>query len=107
MKTSLTVIAYIFAKPGEEQQVRAALLVLVDETRKEKGCINYDLHQQDENPAQFMMYENWQSAEDLEEHARSAHLREFGRNMSPFLERPIEITKWKMVSEMAISSSNA
>lgn len=107
MKTSLTVIAYIFARPGEEQRVRMALLGLVDETRKEKGCINYDLHESQDNPAHFVMHENWRSAADLEEHARSAHLREFARNIGPFLERPTEITKWKMVSDLESSASNA
>lgn len=107
MKTNLTVIAYIFAKPGEEQRVRTALLSLVEETRKEKGCINYDLHESEDNPAHFVMYENWRSAADLEEHARSAHLRDFGKKMGPFLERPTEITKWKMVSEMKSVSFSA
>src|SRR5689334_22911620 len=107
MKTSLTVIAYIFAKRGDEQRVGTALLGLVDETRKEKGCINYDLHESEENPALFLMYENWRSAADLEEHARSAHLREFGKHMGPFLERPTEITKWKMVSDLENSATGA
>ncbi|HEU5410173.1 MAG TPA: putative quinol monooxygenase [Candidatus Acidoferrales bacterium] len=107
MKTNLTVIAYIFAKPGEEQRVRAALLGLVEETRKEKGCINYDLHESEDNPAHFVMYENWRSAADLEEHARSAHLRDFGKNMGPFLERPTEITKWNMVSDLENAALNA
>jgi quinol monooxygenase YgiN len=107
MKTTLTVIAYIFAKRGEEQRVRTALLGLVDETRKETGCINYDLHDSEENTALFLMYENWRSAADLEAHARSAHLREFGKNMDPFLERPTEITKWKMVSDLGSSPLGA
>jgi len=107
MKTSLTVIAYIFAKRGEEQRVRAELLSLVDETRKEKGCINYDLHESEENPAHFLMYENWRSAADLEVHARSAHLRDFGSDMGQFLEKPPEITKWKMVSDLESSALNA
>jgi len=107
MKTSLTVIAYIFAKRGEEQRVRTALLGLVDETRKEKGCINYDLHESEENPAHFLMHENWHSVADLDAHARSTHLRDFGRNMGPFLERPTEITKWKMVSDLENSTASA
>ncbi len=103
MKKSLTVIAHIFAKTGEEQRVRAALLGLTAQTRKEKGCINYDLHQSQENACQFVMYENWESAADLEAHANSAHLREFGKSMSQFLERPTQITKWNMVSEIGNS----
>jgi hypothetical protein len=59
VKTGITVIAYMTAKSGNEDQVREALLDLVARTRKEKGCINYDLHQSRENAAHFVIYENW------------------------------------------------
>lgn len=98
MKTRVTVIAYIFAKAGEENRVRNALLALVEQTRKEKGCINYDLHQSTDDVRTFVMYENWESAEDLEAHAKSKHLAEFGMNMAQFLEHPTEVTKWGVVS---------
>ena len=97
----VTVIAYIFAKAHEEKRVREALLELVKQTREEKGCINYDLHESTEDALRFVMYENWESAEDLEAHAKSAHLREFGRTMGPSLERPTEVTRWNMVSSPA------
>jgi quinol monooxygenase YgiN len=43
MKT-ITVVATFQAKPGEENELRAALIGLVGPTRKEAGCISYDLH---------------------------------------------------------------
>lgn len=98
MNEKVTVIAYIFAKVGEEKRLRAALLQLVEQTRKEKGCINYDLHESIDDARKFVMYENWESAADLDAHARSAHLREFGLQMRPFLEKPTEVTKWRMLS---------
>lgn len=97
----VTVVAYIFAKTGEEQRIKAALLRLVEQTRKEKGCINYDLHESRENAAKFVMYENWESEADLDAHSKSSHLRSFGESMWPFLERPPEVTKWNMLSNPA------
>ncbi len=101
MATRVTVIAYIFAKTGEEQRVRAALLNLVEKTRKEKGCLNYDLHESTNDARHFVMYENWESDADLDAHSKSPHLREFGKSMAPFLERPTEVTKWTMLSNPA------
>lgn len=101
MEKHVTVIAYIFAKTGEEQRVQTALLDLVEQTRKEKGCINYDLHQSSEDTSKFVMYENWESAADLDAHSKSSHLREFGNTMRPFLERPTEVSKWNMLSNPA------
>lgn len=101
MRTGITIIAYIAAKAGLQQQVREVLLDLVAQTRKEKGCVNYDLHQSGDNPREFVMYENWESAADLDAHARSQHLQAFGKTASQLLERPTEITKWNMVSDWA------
>lgn len=101
MKTGLTVIAFITAKAGMQQQVREVLLDLVAQTRKEKGCVNYDLHQSQDNPREFVMYENWASAADLDAHAKSEHLQAFGKAAGRLLERPTEITRWSMVSDLA------
>ena len=107
MRTGLTVIAHITAKAGHEEQLRAALLDLVAQTRKEKGCINYDLHQSQESAAQFVMYENWDSAADLEAHAKSAHLQAFGKSFGQLLERPTQIGTWVMVSELEENGRSA
>ncbi|HEV2422490.1 MAG TPA: putative quinol monooxygenase [Candidatus Acidoferrales bacterium] len=101
MKTGITIMAFITAKAGMQPQVREVLLDLVAQTRKEKGCLNYDLHQSQDNPREFVMYENWESAADLDAHARSEHLQAFGKAAKGLLERPAEITKWDMVSDLA------
>jgi len=92
------------AKPGHEDGVRDALLDLVAQTRKENGCINYDLHQSSEKAAQFVVYENWDTTADLDAHAKAAALRNFTRIAGPLLERPAKISKWIMVSELSSGS---
>jgi len=91
VKTGITVIAYMTAKSGHEDRVGEALLELVAQTRKEKGCITYDLHQSPENAAQFVMYENWEVAADLDAHAKAAPLQNFVKTAGSLLERPAEI----------------
>ncbi|MGR5300257.1 putative quinol monooxygenase [Vibrio alfacsensis] len=54
--------------------VKAELLKLIDVTRAEEGCINYDLHQDNENPAHFTFYENWESRELWQQHMGNEHL---------------------------------
>jgi quinol monooxygenase YgiN len=65
------------AKEGKEQELRDALMALVEPTSKEKGYVNYDLHQGVEDPRWFFLYENWDSTEDLDAHLNAAHLVEF------------------------------
>ena len=43
-------------------------------TRGEQGCIQYDLHQDNEDPAHFMFYENWESRKLWQVHMQAPHL---------------------------------
>ncbi|WP_372803640.1 putative quinol monooxygenase [Paracoccus seriniphilus] len=72
--SKLTVVANIHAKPDQIELVKAELLKLVPITRAETGCINYDLHQDNEDPAHFTFYENWESREVWQEHMNAPHL---------------------------------
>mgnify|MGYP001397581073 CR=1 FL=1 len=73
----LTIVANIFAKVDQIDRVKAELLKLIDITRAEEGCINYDLHQDNENPAHFTFYENWVSRELWQTHMGNTHLQEY------------------------------
>lgn len=73
----LTIVANIHAKADQIDLVKAELLKLIDTTRAEDGCINYDLHQDQQNPAHFMFYENWESRELWQAHMQNQHLADY------------------------------
>ncbi|MCW8880062.1 MAG: antibiotic biosynthesis monooxygenase [Kangiellaceae bacterium] len=75
--TQLTIVANIKAKQGKVELVKNELMKLINTTRKESGCINYDLHQDNDNPAHFLFYENWKSREHWSAHMNSQHLKEY------------------------------
>jgi len=77
---SLTIIANIKAKPDQIEFVKTELLKLIDLTRSEKGCLDYILHQDNNNPSHFLFYENWESKQFLQEHLQSDHLKEYVKN---------------------------
>ncbi len=70
----ITVVATFEARPGKEAELKQALLGLLAPTRKEAGCINYDLHVSSESPAKFLFHENWESKEMLDAHLKSPHI---------------------------------
>ena len=41
----LTIVAKILVKPEKLELVKGELIKLIDLTKAEEGCINYDLHQ--------------------------------------------------------------
>ncbi|WP_153913025.1 putative quinol monooxygenase [Shewanella sp. TC10] len=75
--TKLTIVANIIAKADKVELVKTELLKLIEITRAEAGCINYDLHQDNENPAHFMFYENWETRELWQTHMGNTHLAQY------------------------------
>ena len=50
-------------KENRIEFVKSELLKILEPTRKEDGCIQYELHQDIENPSIFMFYEIWKTNE--------------------------------------------
>jgi len=74
MPQPLSVVAQLKARPGKEDDLRRVLLSLIEPTRAEEGCIQYDLHVHATDPGRFVFYENWASREHLDRHLSSPHL---------------------------------
>lgn len=70
----LTIVARILAIPEKRELVKTELLKLIKITRVEKGCINYDLHQDNENKNLFLFFENWENRELWQAHMKNTHL---------------------------------
>ncbi len=77
MTTPLTIVANIEAKEDKIEFVKAELLKLIEPTLVEEGCIQYALHQDNNNPAQFTFIENWASHALLQKHLNSTHLKRY------------------------------
>lgn len=73
----LTVVARIVAKKDCIESLKQELIRLVAPTRQETGCLEYRLHQDDENPAAFLFYENWANAESLELHLNTPRFKAY------------------------------
>jgi quinol monooxygenase YgiN len=98
MKSGLSVVARVKAREGMEDEVRRECLALVAPSRRERGCLNYDLHQSADDPTLFLFYENWTSREDLEQHLETAHALRFDERTEGMLSEPEEITFWELIS---------
>jgi quinol monooxygenase YgiN len=94
----VTVLALVTAKKESINEMKQLLQSLIPLTLCEEGCINYDLHQDNENPHCFFLYENWQSEELLEKHLNSDHLLNFRKVVLQFLEIPISVTRATQLS---------
>lgn len=96
---NLNVVAQLRARPGKEKVVKEELLKLLAPTRAEKGCLQYDLHQSAEDPALFLFYEEWTSAEALQLHFETPHLKHLQSVAEEILAEPTSITRWLRVGQ--------
>jgi quinol monooxygenase YgiN len=71
----LTVVARLQARKESAEVVKRELLKLIVPTRGEEGCIEYRLHQDNDDPAVFLFYENWESGTCLGKHKETDHYR--------------------------------
>ena len=96
--TLLTVVAEMVAKPGKEDDLKRHLLALVDPTRGEDGCVQYNLHQSTSEAGRFLFYENWDSRELLERHLQSPHLVAFGATEEELLAEPARVLTYTRIA---------
>jgi quinol monooxygenase YgiN len=93
----LTVVAEITAKPGKAEELQRTLLGLIDPTRREEGCVQYDLHVSTDDPARFVFYENWTSRDMLDRHLASEHLKAFIAVADELLAEPPRILTYRRI----------
>ena len=75
-KETLRVVARIVAKPEKVEDLKATLSGLIAPTRKEKGCISYELLQNKADPADFTFVEEWDDDACLNTHLETEHLKQ-------------------------------
>lgn len=75
--SKLTIVADIHVNPDHLESVEAAFKVIIEATLQEAGCLQYDLHQDNEKPTHFLFYENWESRELWLVHMESSHIKGF------------------------------
>ncbi|MDX2424546.1 MAG: putative quinol monooxygenase [Amphritea sp.] len=77
MTTELIIVARIEAKLDHIDLVKTELIRLIAPTREEDGCLQYDLHQDNNNPAVFLFYERWESRDLWLAHMDNVNLKRY------------------------------
>jgi quinol monooxygenase YgiN len=95
-KDAVTLTVILRAKEGQQPLLEAELRALVGPTRREEGCLTYDLHQCVEGPSGYLLHEVWASREHHRAHTQTPHfIRWNARKDALLLAR--EATFWKQL----------
>lgn len=69
--------ATLSSKPEFTEEVKTFLQHMVVESRKDTGCIQYNLHQGIGDQNLFVFQEIWESKAALDAHNQQPHIRKF------------------------------
>lgn len=105
----LIVTDLLTALPGKENEVRQKLLAVTDGERRvgpDFGMTRFDLHQNRENPSEFLLYEIWTTKTGFDEYHRARRppeLSSFLAEATDLLhEAPEDVSRqWAMISGQA------
>ena len=70
---------------------------LVTQTRKEKGCIQYDLIQSDVHPSKVVVLENWETQADLDVHSASEHFTRLVPAIAELCTQPPDVESFSVL----------
>jgi quinol monooxygenase YgiN len=75
----VTLVPFFTIRKGEIDNVRNAHLSMVEPTRAEPGCLDYDLYQSLDDESVMFFYENWTDSESLARHMNTPNFYRFVR----------------------------
>jgi quinol monooxygenase YgiN len=68
------VILRLAARPDKVETLKPVLLELAAESRKEKDCLSYHVLQNQADPCDFTLVEEWTSEGALDAHLKTQHV---------------------------------
>jgi quinol monooxygenase YgiN len=96
-KESIRVVARITARPERVAELSSVLQGLVGPTRKEAGCISYQLLRNKSDASDFVFVEEWANDAVLEAHFTTPHLRDALAKAKPLLAADPDIRRYSTV----------
>ena len=97
MAQPVKVIVKIVARPDAASAMRAVVLKLAAESRKEDGCLSYDVLQNSAEPHVFVLIEEWTSGAHLDAHNLTPHVQEAVTKATPLAAAPLDVGRYALL----------
>jgi quinol monooxygenase YgiN len=73
----------IKAKAGKEKELEAAFAPCIAATKKEAGCLAYELNRDPDDPTTYVMFEKFKNLAALEAHLKQEHTTKLLKALEP------------------------
>jgi len=97
---TVKVIARITALSDQCEAMALMLMVLVEPTRKEEGCINYQFLQNTTDPGDFTFVEEWVSGSAIDAHLLTPYVHEAFSRAKPLLAKEPDIRRYSVLDAL-------
>ncbi len=84
-------VVVINVRPEKAAEFEEIVKPLVENSRKESGCISYDLLPAVNQPNCYLVLETWESDHALEKHNQTMHFRDFAGRINEYATGPMTI----------------
>ncbi|SFH56260.1 Quinol monooxygenase YgiN [Tindallia magadiensis] len=91
----ITIVAKSIVKEGKLETFKALAQEMVEKSRKEKGCITYQLYQDIHNDHVMTFIEEWEDMESVEAHQKTEHFEKNVPKMKALRHPSSEMTLYK------------
>ena len=98
---NIVLFARLKVKKDSIERAKQEALAIIEDSRAEEGCLNYDFHQAIDDGTVFIWHETWENKAAIEAHSKSKHLAAFSERIKDLIDEPLQITLTKMVGEKA------
>jgi len=95
-KDAVTLAVILRPREGQDMMLEAELRALIGPTRKEEGCLRYDLHRSVEGPGAFLLHEIWETREHHTAHTKTDHFLRWNARKDALLASR-EVGFWKQI----------
>jgi len=96
-KDAVTLMVILRAREGQETLLEAELRALVSPSRREEGCLTYNLHRSIDTPGALLLHEVWASREAHAEHNRTPHFLRWNARKDALLASR-DASFWKQIA---------
>jgi quinol monooxygenase YgiN len=96
-KEAVTLVVLLRSKESQHLLLEAEIRALLGPTRKEEGCLQYDLHHSLDQPSSFFLHEVWATRDHHTAHTKTPHFLRWNARKDSLLANR-EVTFWQQIA---------
>lgn len=99
MNKEIHIVCKIKCRVQDHDQVHKILLEYVNPSRKEEGCLYYDIFENKHDLGEFLIIDGWKNQEAIDHHVQQSHVIETNKILEPYLLQKQELTWLNKISD--------